>query len=109
MIILKGESEVLNVNLKFLTELVKHKKNHNFSRTNPDIPDLLKHAETHARQKAQLEQLELLKSEIEMYNQFRWVGVICGLALMLSGFTLWYYRVQRYQDRLLKKEATKTD
>ena len=42
------------------------------------------------------------------YDRFQTLGtVLCivGFAAMILGFILWYRRIQRYQDRIIKKQA----
>jgi exopolysaccharide biosynthesis protein len=109
LLALEGEIEVLNVDIIFQTELAKNTKRHSFSLSDPDIPQILRFKEASVKIETQRKQLLFLSSEIEKYKRFRWIGVFCGMALILSGFMLWYYRVQRFQDILLYREATKTD
>lgn len=37
----------------------------------------------------------------------RWAvfGGLCGFGMSLAGFVLWYFRLQRYQDAVLRKQA----
>lgn len=41
----------------------------------------------------------------ENYASLRNFGAPSGLVISLFGFITWYFRIQRYQDRILKKEA----
>lgn len=45
-----------------------------------------------------LEQVKVLSRDLK-------VPLALGLALMVVGFGLWYYRVQRYQDLILRRDA----
>lgn len=57
----------------------------------------------------------IMESSIEESKSFRmqaenWLlmqnfSCIAGSILILVGFTLWYFKVQRYQDRILRKQA----
>jgi len=33
------------------------------------------------------------------------IGAIFGNIMVLAGFYFWYFKLQRYQDRILKREA----
>lgn len=48
---------------------------------------------------------EALYSEIENWRKIGYYGIGCGLILMIIGFALWYLRLQKYQDMILKNEA----
>jgi hypothetical protein len=74
-----------------------------------ELRELLQYRKALANLESQQKQLDTLESEIKMYKWFCWVGVICGIVLILLGFKLWYSRVQRFQDILLYREATKSD
>jgi hypothetical protein len=89
--------------------LVKCTKGHNFTLSDPDIPKLLQYRKATANLETQRKQLDVLELEIRIYKWLCWVGAIIGIVLILLGFQLWYFRVQRFQDLLLRREATKPD
>ena len=53
--------------------------------------------------KRELLKLTLADNREELY--FAKFGYIFGGLFTVSGFALWYFKIQRYQDRILKKEA----
>jgi hypothetical protein len=105
----EGEVEILNVDISFQLELAKNTKSHSFSLDDPDIPQILRFKEATAKLETQRKQITFLSSEIDRYKRFRWIGICLGMVMILSGFTLWYYRVQRFQDLLLYREAKKIE
>jgi len=54
-----------------------------------------------------IENISRLQSKSRKTNRLiaTWFGTI-GLCFALLGFSLWYFKVQRYQDKLLKAQAT---
>lgn len=54
---------------------------------------------------AKLERVKFLKDEIKNLKTI--IGLLSGLGVFLSvlGFILWYQKVQRYQDKVLKDNA----
>ena len=51
---------------------------------------------------------ELVAAQRKIRVRFAISGIIIGLILSLSGFILWYFRVQRHLDRILLAELRKT-
>ena len=54
------------------------------------------------------EQLIALISELRFFWNFLRVGMFVGSFFMVLGFWLWYYRVQKPQDLLLRKQLKET-
>lgn len=62
-----------------------------------------------------LHQLEKTGTEVDDYwtsiykakvlGPFLISGCVVGAVLMAGGFYFWYFRLQRYQDRILKRQA----
>lgn len=46
-----------------------------------------------------------LSAEVRRWKLFGIIGMSLGIVLMAGGFYLWYSRLQKYQDKLLKREA----
>ncbi len=46
-----------------------------------------------------------LQKERVVYRNFSIFCLVVGSILSISGFSLWYFRVQKFQDMLLRKEA----
>lgn len=65
-----------------------------------------KESKRHLRVVEQKERIaKILKQEIRFYT---WVGIVggaLGLAISLCGFFLWYSRVQKYEDIILKNRT----
>lgn len=57
------------------------------------------------RQRASREIQKLATSSLMMINFMIWPAVFIGLLLSVYGFTMWYKRVQKYHDLILKNEA----
>jgi len=51
--------------------------------------------------------LDIATRDVKTLFYFCIAGMFVGLAMTLIGFDLWYYKVQRYQDYILKNSATK--
>lgn len=69
-------------------------------------------AETLEKAKIQMAKSEAIQNELKLilddkptFLGFYLVGEVIGLILSISGFGLWYTRVQKYQDMLLKRQA----
>lgn len=45
--------------------------------------------------------------ELNNSQKFKWIGVSIGLILFVTGFVLWYFKLRRYQDLLIRNEAQK--
>ena len=43
--------------------------------------------------------------EARRWQWFGYIGMLLGVALMAGGFYLWYSRVQKYEDKLMKYKA----
>lgn len=56
-----------------------------------------------------VEFLKYLKQQLERWEVYLTIGVCIGSAIMLCGFIMWYFKLQRYQDRIIKKEAGKNN
>jgi hypothetical protein len=84
---------------------------------NPDLKQISELTEIYdktAQQYFQNEKNKVLDSEyknvdddIKLLNNALKYGIIVGSVLTVIGFILWYFKLQRYQDNLIKKEATK--
>ena len=60
---------------------------------------------TIAKSTASLEELKFILEQKE-FNKSRGLTFACvGFFLSASGFVLWYVKVQRYQDKILKEQA----
>jgi uncharacterized membrane protein len=49
--------------------------------------------------------LQNLENELTNLSKYRTVGVSIGVAILIIGFSLWYYCLQRYQDLIIKLQA----
>lgn len=49
--------------------------------------------------------LIVLLKQLLIYKKLCYIGGILGPILMLIGFILWYYKVQKYEDIILRKKA----
>jgi hypothetical protein len=47
-----------------------------------------------------------LVKEHKSYLKYSCAGIIIGIIMIFLGFTLWYFRLQVYQDKIIKKEAS---
>ncbi len=54
------------------------------------------------------EAIDYLKASTEMIKNYSIGFKIIGLSLAVFGFYLWYVKLQRYQDKQVKKDATGT-
>jgi len=70
-------------------------------------PDGKDFVSTYVEVKAKLQVIEGLARQIESLAILFAIGVGAGVFLMLNGFSFWYLRVQRYQDKILKNDAEK--
>lgn len=57
--------------------------------------------------KEKQDELKLIEEWLKKLNIIALVGIIIGVGLSVYGFYCWWIRVQRYQDRILKTEASK--
>jgi hypothetical protein len=55
------------------------------------------------------EEIKFIREELEGWKIFIVVGMALGWSLIFIGFSLWYFRLQRYQDIILKNEAKKIE
>jgi nitrate reductase NapE component len=46
-------------------------------------------------------------ADLSLLNYALKYGVVVGSIVTAFGFVLWYFKLQRYQDNLIKKEAYK--
>jgi hypothetical protein len=51
--------------------------------------------------------LDEKKDYVHMWLKFAYVINAIGLILMVAGFLLWYHKLQKYQDIIIKNEAMK--
>jgi hypothetical protein len=51
-----------------------------------------------------LEKIEVIEEANKTYERIGWVSVSLGIILTLAGFFGWYYKIQQYLDRDMKKE-----
>jgi hypothetical protein len=59
---------------------------------------------------ARMAQLSNQNSQREIFiNRGIWAMLLSGVGLTISGFSLWYLRLQRHQDRLLLLEVQKAE
>jgi len=54
-----------------------------------------------------IEELSRLESKRITYVAIASAAITSGFALSLCGFAFWYIRIQRYQDQIIRNEATK--
>lgn len=57
--------------------------------------------------KIKIEQAVYLGFEIGQMKLFGYIGCFIGVMLTFCGFLLWYRRLQKYQDQIIKREAQK--
>lgn len=57
---------------------------------------------------SRLERIKVLQDVIETYRIVGWSSVIVGTVFMVFGFITWYFRVQQYLDRDLKKGLSRS-
>jgi hypothetical protein len=55
-----------------------------------------------------IQELGALESRRRSYFAIASVAIISGFALSLWGFVFWHIRIQRYQDQIIRNEATKS-
>jgi uncharacterized membrane protein len=48
-----------------------------------------------------------IDADLSLLNYALKYGVVVGSIVTVFGFVLWYLKLQRYQDNLIKKEAYK--
>lgn len=49
---------------------------------------------------------DYLLKQYQSYLKYSYLGMTSGILLMFLGFILWYFKLQLYQDIIIKKEAT---
>ena len=54
---------------------------------------------------AKREQQDYIQLHIELLNKYSKRSFVIGIILSALGFLLWYFKVQRYQDKRLKKRG----
>ena len=101
---LKGEVNILRIETNNLNKDVER---HNKDKS---IETLIE------KQRLQEIKLEQLKTKAELgqlavtntrrMNRILYIGAALGLTLSFFGFILWYWRVQIWQDKAIRKEAT---
>ena len=108
---LSAEDKILRLEMEELRreiEVVKQKK----KPTPEDLAFLRKTSNEleikHFRLTAKDEQLIALAGELLFFLNFFRIGMFVGTFLMILGFWLWYYRVQKPQDMLLQKQIKET-
>jgi hypothetical protein len=50
-------------------------------------------------------QKETVDRFVATWTRVRWIGLCAGVTLLLVGFILWYWQVQRPQDKILKSKS----
>jgi hypothetical protein len=105
---ISGEIEILKSETDLLERIVFERTKRQYKLTDPEFLQVVQLKKVLAKIKAQGMQLDLLESQIKRYEWFCWVGFFIGLLLSVSGFSLWYIRVQRFQDKILKRQVTET-
>lgn len=103
---IRGEIKILEGDVDLLLKIALANTKVRHKTTDPDFLQAVQHKNTLARIEARGMQLDLLESQIKQYKWLYWVGFFIGLLLTVWGFLLWYLRVQRFQDMLLKRQVS---
>ena len=96
----KYTSSVNKLELSYSNDEIKQMLN--------DDHDLLHQLDTgFAKIKANTIRLNDIHTEFKQLKYVTIIMMFISIILILKGFRLWYYRIQIYQDRILKNEAEK--
>ena len=55
-----------------------------------------------------IKELDRLVLELERILKYRILGITIGCFLTGFGFLCWYFKIQVYQDKIIKKQAEQT-
>lgn len=101
-----GELSVLQAEYDFLRE------EHNSVENHPNLEEAAKHREKMKELRVRTLQLKskdeserFLHRQTIVWQSVAAIGLFVGAGMVTFGFKLWYERVQKYQDMILKKDA----
>lgn len=110
----RTEAAVLSVELKYLKQdaeqvsTEKDKRGRSAMEDNPERRAKLKELEIReARLNQAVTEADWTSRMMHILMAFIGVGSVAGGILTGKGFALWYYRLQRYQDEIVKTQAAK--
>jgi hypothetical protein len=52
-------------------------------------------------------QFQKIKSDMKTLRDFQSMGNLSGIGFSIVGFVLWYFKLQRFQDKIIELEAKK--
>jgi len=108
MVKLEGQLRLLNLELEYLKEKATHLKSDQ-DNTGHNRTELIYEAHQlkmkHEKLKTKSEELRVLELDYVFFSSMQRIGMLMGILTGILGFSLWYFKIQRYQDRQLKKNS----
>lgn len=108
MVKLKGQLRLLDIELDYLKEKATDLKS-DHDNTGHTRTELIYEAHQLKMKSEELktkgEELRILELDYQLLISIQKSGMLMGILTGILGFSLWYFKIQRYQDRQLKKNS----
>lgn len=108
MIEIEGKTRILEIEVQHLPDRTKQlKSNETIGDCNREelVDKAYKLKMKNEELKTNSKKLEVIGIDYEIIRKIQTAGMVLGFILSAFGFFLWYFRIQKYQDKQLKKNS----